>query len=302
MDHVERTLPHPLADASSSTSRFDWPVLAILVVVHLAAMSAFLVAPTAPALALLIGGFFLAGFGIVIGYHRFLSHRAFECGIWQTRVWATLGTLALQGGPVFWAGLHRRHHQFSDQEGDPHSPRNSLLEGHMLWMARVETKGGAILGALNARDLRAIGKDPYMRWLDRGIGPLMPWAVSMVICGLVAGLPGVVWGGFVRTLCGWHATWLVNSVGHRWGRRPHPTNDSSRNVWWLSPIAFGDQWHNNHHANPRAAVLTEKWWQFDPSGWIILALGKLGLARNIRRPTNRYAERAAAGARSEIHD
>jgi stearoyl-CoA desaturase (delta-9 desaturase) len=277
---------------SRSASRIDVPVVVILVGLHALCLACLFVAPTVRSLVLFGVFFVLAGFGITVGYHRLLSHRAFECSIWQTRVWATLGTLAVQGGPVFWAGLHRRHHQFSDADGDPHSPRHRFLEGHMLWMTRTETKGGAVLGALNARDLRAIGKDPYMRWLDRGIGPLVPWLVTIAICGLVAGLPGLVWGGFARTVFGWHATWLVNSVGHRWGRRPYDTGDGSRNVWWLAPIAFGDQWHNNHHANPRAAVLTEHWWQLDPSGWLILGLGKLGLARNVRRPQNRCPSRS----------
>jgi len=276
----------------SASRRTDWPVVAILVVLHAACLLCIAVPPTAVSLILFGGWFMLAGFGITVGYHRLLSHRAFECGIWHKRVWATLGTLALQGGPVFWVGLHRRHHQFSDRDGDPHSPRHRLLEGHMLWMVRTETKGGAILGALTARDLRAISTDPYMKWLDRGFGPLVPWVITMALCWVIDGVPGLVWGGVARTVFGWHATWLVNSVGHRWGKRPHSTDDSSRNVWWLAPIAFGDQWHNNHHANPRSAVLTEAWWQLDPSGWLILLLGKLGLAQSIRRPKNRYAERA----------
>ena len=274
-----------LAPAPATGDRqLDWPVVIILAAIHAGCLAGLAVAPTPAAIALLVGWFWLAGFGITIGYHRLLSHRAFECGIWQTRVWATLGALALQGGPVFWVGLHRRHHQFTDQDGDPHSPRHSFFEGHMGWMARTETKGGAVLGALTARDLRALGRDPYVKWLDRGVGPLLPWAVSVAICGAIAGWPGVVWGGIVRTAIGWHATWLVNSVGHRWGAQPHRTGEGSRNVWWLAPIAFGDQWHNNHHAFPGSAKLGLKHGELDP-GWLVLCLLKrLRLVWDIRTP------------------
>ena len=120
--------------------------------------------------------------------------------------------------------------------------------------------------------------------LDRGFGPLLPWLVSLIVCVLVGGLPGLVWGGFARTVFGWHMTWLVNSVAHRWGKRPHTTGDGSRNVWWLAPVAFGDQWHNNHHAHPRSAIASEAWWQVDPSGMVIVTLEKLGLARSVKRP------------------
>lgn len=274
----------------------DWSVVVILAVVHLGGAAALVVPPTGRALALLLGFYLLTGFGITVGYHRFLAHRSFECATWLKRLWATLGTAALQGGPIFWIGLHRRHHQYSDKTGDPHSPRESFLEGHILWMTRAKTKRGAVMGALTSRDLREISRDPYMKWLDLGFGPLVPWAVTMAVCFAVGGLPGLVWGGFVRTLLAWHGTWLVNSIGHRWGSRPHATRDASRNVWWLAPIALGDQWHNNHHASPRAAVLSEAWWQIDPSGLVILAMEKVGLARAVvrarpeRSPNERVSE------------
>jgi stearoyl-CoA desaturase (delta-9 desaturase) len=265
----------------------DWPVLLILVAFHLGLAGCILVPPNAVALVLFASFFVVAGFGITVGFHRLLSHRAFECDPWLMRIWATLGATALQGGPVFWAGLHREHHQFSDHEGDPHSPRERFWEGHILWMTRLETKRAAVLRAWNARDLRAVSRDPYMKWLDRGIGPLLPWLATVAVCVAVAGLPGLVWGGIARTVFAWHMTWLVNSAAHRWGKRAYATSDDSRNAWWLTPVAFGDQWHNNHHANPRAAVLREAWWQVDPSGMIILLFEKVGLARNVQRPKAR---------------
>jgi stearoyl-CoA desaturase (delta-9 desaturase) len=270
-------------DLMATTKKLDWPVITILTTVHAIAALAFVVPPTTAAIVLMIVFFFLSGFGITIGFHRLLSHHAFECSPLQRRVWATLGTMALQGGPVFWVGLHRKHHQFGDKDGDPHSPRHHLLEGHMLWMTRLESKSAAVLTALNAKDLRELSKDRYIRYLDPGFGPLVPWLVTIGVCALVAGLPGVIWGGFLRTVLAWHATWLVNSVGHRFGKRPHATRDQSRNVWWLAPVAFGDQWHNNHHARPAAAVLTERWWQLDISGLIILGLERIGLVRNVVR-------------------
>jgi len=273
-----------LADAAGPKSDVDVPAAVVFFGVHAAALAALVVPPTASALALMVGWFTLSGFGITVGFHRLLSHRSFACSRGLERLFATLGTLALQGGPAFWVGLHRRHHKCADRDGDPHTPQERFLDGHMLWVLRKSTKSAAILAALSHRDLRELGRDPYLRRLDLGLGPLVPWAVSLLICGLVAGVPGVIWGGLVRTVIGWHATWLVNSVGHRWGARPHATGDESRNVIWLTPIAFGDQWHNNHHADPRRAVLTERWWQIDPSGWLILLMAWLGLATNVRGP------------------
>jgi stearoyl-CoA desaturase (delta-9 desaturase) len=263
--------------------RIDWPVLIIIIAGHVAALSCLLVPPTRGAVVLFLVFQGLAGFGVTVGFHRLISHRAFECDLWLKRVWVTLGTMALLGGPVFWAGLHRGHHRFADQEGDPHSPRETFWEGHMLWMARRETKDGAVLASLTARDLRELSRDRYVRWLDRGFGPLVPWAISLGICFAIGGLPGLVWGGFARTLYVWHSTWLVNSAGHVWGDRPHATPDGSRNVWWLMPIALGEMWHNNHHASPRSAVFGEKWWQIDPSGMLIVFFEKLGLHRDVHR-------------------
>jgi stearoyl-CoA desaturase (delta-9 desaturase) len=273
--------------------RFDFPVLAILVVVHAAGLSCIFVRPTWTAFALFVVFTACAGFGITIGFHRFLAHRSFECSRTVERIWCTLGTLALQGGPMFWAGLHRRHHQFSDREGDPHSPRHTLLEGHMLWMARRGTKDGAVLASLASNDLRTLSRDGYVKWLDRGIGPLVPWALSLGICYAIGGYPGLVWGGFARTLYVWHTTWIVNSAGHRWGARPYDTRDSSRNSWWL-PMALGDQWHNNHHADPRRALLKERWWQLDPSGFVIVFFEKLGLHKNVIRKKRSSLDRGAA--------
>jgi stearoyl-CoA desaturase (delta-9 desaturase) len=123
----------------------------------------------------------VSGFGITIGFHRLLSHHAFECSPFQRRLWATLGTSALQGGPVFWVGLPRKHHQFGDKDGDPHSPRHHLLEGHMLWMTRLDSKSAAVLAGLNAKDLRELSKDRYIRYLDPGFGPLL----ALMLAGIL---------------------------------------------------------------------------------------------------------------------
>jgi len=282
-DTVAKADPSTTEARDSGRTKLDWPSVIVLVTVHAGGVLCFVVAPNVRAVVLFVVFQFLAGFGVTVGFHRLLSHRSFECDRWLERVWATLGTMALLGGPVFWAGLHRRHHRLSDKKGDPHSPRESFMEGHMHWIVRRETKSGAVLGSLTARDLRELSRDPFIKWLDRGIGPLVPWAVTMGVCYAVAGLPGLAWGGFARSLFVWHSTWLVNSAGHRWGLRPHKTDDGSRNVWWLMPIALGEMWHNNHHASPRSAVFGERWWQFDPSGMLIVLFGKLGLHRNVRR-------------------
>ncbi|MEZ4241578.1 MAG: acyl-CoA desaturase [Myxococcota bacterium] len=172
----------------------------VFVAVHAAALSALLVAPTTAALALLLGWFALAGFGITVGYHRLLSHASFRCGRWTRRGFALLGALALQGGPAFWVGLHRRHHADADREGDPHSPHHGLLEGHMLWMLRRSTKNAAVLAALSYRDLREIGRDPLMPVARSGRGPAAALAGQRrgVRCG--RRLAGCGVGGARRTV------------------------------------------------------------------------------------------------------
>jgi stearoyl-CoA desaturase (delta-9 desaturase) len=257
---------------------WNWITISALTIIHLAGVSAFFFRPSLTDIALFFTFYLLTGFGITIGFHRLLSHRGFECSPWLTRLFAFLGTAALQGGPIWWSGLHRKHHAATDRDGDPHSPvLGTFFHSHMGWMLkRAKLSRHAAL----ARDL---AEDPYIAWLDRGINAAAPWLLTVGVCYLVGGWTGVVWGGVVRTIWVWHATWCVNSVCHIWGRRPHPTRDKSGNVWWVGLWALGEGWHNNHHAHPRAAIHTHHWWEIDPSAYVLMALERVGLIRNVVR-------------------
>lgn len=267
-----------VAATVSVRPRLNWVNITVFSLLHLAAFAAFFVRPTWTSLALFVIFYLLTGFGITIGFHRLLAHRGFECSKFLVRLWAFLGTAALQGGPVWWVGLHRKHHAASDRDEDPHSPKDSFFYGHMGWMlVRSSLSRHRIL----ARDLAS---DRFVNWLDRGMGgfsPLLPWLLTMVICFAVDGWAGVIWGGVLRTLWVWHATWCVNSVCHRWGSRPHDTRENSGNVWWVGLWALGEGWHNNHHAHPKAAIHNYHWWEIDPSAYLILGMEKIGLVRKI---------------------
>jgi stearoyl-CoA desaturase (delta-9 desaturase) len=196
------------------------------------------------------------------------------------RTLAWIGAAALQGGPARWATIHRRHHQMTDKQGDPHTPLMGFLHAHVGWVMRRDEEDG--------RDYRKIvpdvsGQDFWIRLLDRGVLFTLPWVLTAILCYAIAGWRGVLWGTVLRTLCLWHLTWCINSVCHLWGRRPNMTKDESRNVWWLGLLTLGEGWHNNHHARPAAAVHGWRWYEVDVSGYVIRLMARLGLVWKVVR-------------------
>jgi stearoyl-CoA desaturase (Delta-9 desaturase) len=238
----------------------------------------------------------LAGFGVTIGYHRLLTHRAFDAPRVVRLALAIFGSIAAQGAVIRWCATHRRHHQTSDRDGDPHSPHIhggsplDLLRGmwhaHMGWLFHRDVED-------SARSVADLLQDRVMLWIDRlyfawvFLGLLIPAAVVGLWTGTWQGwLSGMIWGGLVRICLMQHVTWSINSVCHVWGRRPFKSGDQSTNNWICAVLALGEGWHNNHHAFPTSARHGLRWWQFDSSYLIIRAMGALGLASNIRTPTD----------------
>jgi stearoyl-CoA desaturase (delta-9 desaturase) len=211
---------------------------------------------------------------------RLLTHRGFVCPRWMRRLLALMGCAALQGGPAWWVSVHRRHHRAADRDGDPHSPLEGFFHGHVGWIMRRDERDAA-----DPRQLvpDVSGDDPWMRVMDRGRLFILPWLLSGFFCFALAGWRGVLWGTIIRTLVLWHVTWSVNSVCHRWGRRPNETRDESRNVWWVGLLSLGEGWHNNHHARPAAAVHGWRWYQIDVSGYVIRLMARLRLIRQVVR-------------------
>jgi stearoyl-CoA desaturase (delta-9 desaturase) len=246
-------------------------------------------------LGLLLGMYALTALGITVGFHRLFSHRAFETNRGVQFILAVLGSMAAEGPLLKWVALHRRHHQYSDQPGDPHSPRHQdggglfgLLRG--FWHAHV----GWVFQA-DPPDLSRYVKDLHQSRLLRVASALFPlWVVmGLVVPAALGGLLmaswmgvwlGLLWGGLARIFLVHHVTWSVNSVCHLWGCRPFRTNDRSRNNFLFGILALGEGWHNNHHAFPTSARHGLRWWQIDMSYWVIRALALLGLAWKVVLP------------------
>ena len=223
--------------------------------------------------------YFAAGMlGIGMAYHRLLTHRSYKTTKWVEYFLTWCGTLALEGGPIFWVATHRVHHQKSDQEGDPHTPNDGGLWAHMGWILFGDTHHNDT--ALMSKYAPDLGADPFYRWLNSY--HYVPLTVLGLILLAVGGWGMVLWGIALRVTFGLHATWLVNSATHMWGSRRFATRDDSRNSWWVALLTFGEGWHNNHHAHPVSARHGLAWYEFDIS-WITLkALRAIGLVRDLK--------------------
>ena len=228
--------------------------------------------------------------GISLGYHRLHTHRSYKVPKVLEYFFAICGTLTLEGGPIFWVATHRVHHQLSDQEGDPHSPRDGAWWAHVGWILFGEAKhNNTRLMSKYAPDL---AKQKFYVWLNN-----YHWVPIVLLSALLyalGGLPLVLWGVCLRIVVGLHATWLVNSATHLWGGRRFATRDDSRNNWWVALLTFGEGWHNNHHAHPSSARHGLAWYEFDPSWLLIRLLQAFGIAKSVR--TVRFAKPEAAEA------
>ena len=229
----------------------------------------------------------LSLYGITIGWHRMLAHRAFQAGPIVRGFLLGLGCLAVQGKPSAFAYTHIMHHAHADQDDDPHSPRHGFFHAHMGWFINYEPTNEAV-----ARFKR----DPVVDHFDRmwGWWALGGLVIPFLLGGLLGGSSwfnwgaawgGLVWGGGMRILLVSHALWLGGSSGHKFGKQDFSTGDDSRNSFWLNFVLLGDGWHNTHHAIPNAASLASRSWHIDPQGWIIRALVWTRLATQARFPS-----------------
>jgi stearoyl-CoA desaturase (Delta-9 desaturase) len=238
--------------------------------------------------------YIITGLGISVGFHRLLAHRSFEATAPVRATLAVLGSMAMQGPVTKWVANHRKHHAFSDEEGDPHSPhltRHAGVHGALagLWHAHV---GWILAGERAAREryARDLLADPVIVFVDRTaglwvmLGLVLPFAAGLAISGTLVGASvALLWGGPVRIFLLHHMTFAINSLCHFTGRRRFPTDDESRNISWLAPLAFGEAWHNNHHAFPTSAFHGLRRRELDPGGLLIRVLERLGLAWNVKR-------------------
>jgi stearoyl-CoA desaturase (Delta-9 desaturase) len=224
--------------------------------------------------ALMIGLYIPISLGVTIGFHRYLTHRGFRTVAPLKAALLILGSMSIEGPAIVWAANHRKHHAFSDQAGDPHSPTEGFLHAHIGWLFTGQDADQLVY----ARDLR----DDRMVMAISKLFPL--WVVlTLAIPFAIGGWHGLIWGGLVRVFLTHHVTWSVNSVCHTFGSRPFATRDGSRNQWTVGLLALGEGWHNNHHAFPRSAMHGLRWWQFDLSGITIRLLERMRLAWDVQR-------------------
>src|SRR4051794_10573613 len=244
-------------------------------------------------LAIMAGMYLITATGITVGYHRLLTHRSFRTHKGTEYLFATLGSMAVQGPVIAWVADHRKHHAHTDEEGDPHSPHLGRGDGVIgalrgLWYAHMGWLFDAHGRAEAERYARDLVDDRGMRFLSRWflgvalLGLLIPAGIGYLLDGTLKGaLTGLLWGGFVRIFMLHHVTWSINSVCHFFGRRRFAIEDQSTNVFWLALPSFGESWHHNHHAFPRSAVHGMKWWEIDTTAAVIRTLKRLGLAWNV---------------------
>ena len=261
----------------SRSAHFNWLFGFWIAVFHIGAIAALFFfswsALAAAAVLWVIG----QNVGIGMSYHRLLTHRGYTTPRWVEYALAICGTLALQGGPLYWVAVHRLHHQLTDRPGDPHSPRDGKWWSHMGWILQGTLRNRTTLLNRYAPDL---ARNSFYVWLSR-----YHWVPATVVgFGLyfLGGWPWVLWGIFLRVTLGLHVTWLVNSATHMWGSRRFETRDDSRNNWWVALLTGGEGWHNNHHAHPVSASHGMAWYEVDVNYWGIRLLGFLGFAKRIK--------------------
>lgn len=255
----------------------DWAVIIFMVLVHIAVLFAFLPSTFSwPAVGLaLVLHWLTGGVGITLGWHRLVTHRSFQTPQWLEYILVFCGTLAMQGGPIWWVGLHRHHHLYSDQDADHHDACKGFWWSHMGWMMYDVPAEQEI-----PRFTKDISGDRFYQFLDKYFVAIQ--GAFFVILYLWGGLPFLMWGGCVRLVAVYHTTWFVNSATHKFGYRTFESGDRSTNCWWVALLAYGEGWHNNHHAFQYSARHGLKWWEIDATWMMIRVLQFLGLATKIK--------------------
>ncbi len=265
----------------SAQKKICWPQFLFIWGAHLAALTAFFTFSWQALLLCIVMHWVTGGVGITLGFHRLLTHRSFSVPKIVEYALSLIGSLACQGGPIQWVVQHRLHHNYSDTEGDPHTPLKGFFWAHMEWCLTEDKRGSdPDVWQKIAPDLV---NDPVHYFIDRT--HILWTAVLAGIFYAFGGWPYVVWGIFVRMVLVYHCTWLVNSAAHTWGYQTYKTGDRSTNLWWVALLSYGEGWHNNHHAFQQSARHGLKWWEFDPTYLLIQILQGLGVAKAVKLPT-----------------
>jgi len=258
--------------------KFDWVNVTYFGVVHAFALAAPWTFSWAGLGWLLFFYWLSASVGICLTFHRMLTHRGFAVPKPVEYFLTVCGMLASEGGAITWVAMHRMHHQFSDRpQKDLHTPKDGFWWSHIGW---VVCDIGWDRREMEQKWAPEMVADPVHNALNRlHVYPNIFLGLALFAAG---GWSWVIWGVFLRLVVNLHATWFVNSAAHTWGYRTYDTPEGSTNLWWVGLIAWGEGWHNNHHAFQRSARHGLRWWELDLTWWTIRALSALGIARNIQ--------------------
>jgi stearoyl-CoA desaturase (delta-9 desaturase) len=259
------------------SGKLNWSTIIAVALFHILALVALFTFSWQNLLAATVLWWVSGSLGIGVGYHRLMTHRGFKVPRWLERTLAVFGSFAVQSGPITWVTAHRLHHAFTDTDRDPHTPRHGTYWSHIGWIFRGTAQNNSV--ATMKRYSPDLMRDPFLVTLDKHY-----WVVNFLLgLGLFAigGFSMLLWGVFLRTVFGWHCTWLVNSATHLWGKRRFETRDDSRNNGLIAALTWGEGWHNNHHAYPRSARHGLRWYEVDINWIQIRLLEKIGLIKNV---------------------
>jgi fatty-acid desaturase len=290
--------------------KLNWPYIIVIGAWHAVALLAFMPGYFSwSGLIVAIVGTHLCGLlGINLCYHRLLTHRGLKCPKWLEHAMVVIAMSCLQETPARWVAIHRRHHQFADEQPDPHSPLASFFWAHIGWIL-VHQPELSRLGIYEryAKDILrdkfyvALERHNWLVWINLlqmplffGAGFAVAW-MSGSADAAKTGLSILMFGVFVRTVLVWHITWAINSVTHVWGYRNYETDEDSRNNLVVGLISNGEGWHNNHHADPRSARHGHRWWEIDNTWLTIRFLERIGLATDVVAPNGHLGRQAAGG-------
>lgn len=226
--------------------------------------------------------YLFTGLGITVGYHRLITHRSFKCPNWIKAAFLIAGGMALENSALRWASDHVRHHARCDQKEDPYNATLGFWHSHCGWIFWKDPNR-------DPKYATRLQQDPLILWQDKYYLPillsglLLPFVVGLLYNGWIGGVGCFLLAGLARTFFVLNSTFFINSICHIWGDQPHGTADSSRDSWWISLLTFGEGYHNYHHMYQSDYRNGIRWYNFDPSKWLIWTLSKLGLAYDLRR-------------------
>ena len=232
--------------------------------------------------------YMISGLGITVGYHRLIAHGSFQCPDWVKAVLLVAGGWALENSALKWAADHTRHHARVDQEEDPYNATKGFWYSHCGWIFLKDPHR-------TEKYAPWLRKDRVVLWQHRWYVPIvlsglaLPLAVGFLQGGAVRALGCFLLAGVARVFLVLNSTFCINSICHLWGTQPYSTANSSRDSWWVSLLTFGEGYHNYHHAFPRDYRNGTKWYNIDPSKWVIYSLSLLGQSRNLIRSGQKRA-------------